>query len=496
MANIKCKACGKRYDYYEHGCCPDCGAYNRPPRRNRVDVDGTVHHLNDSEFFDDSAARRRQSGKVCFEREECHEDKVRRSASPFDSVPMQKKKKDGSSAGGVRKLVKTVGIAVILANLLPLLLTMCSFSDVIDGVEDFFTNVSVEPVRPEPLPDGETEHTTQMGNTFLWWDHNAIVMDAALAELGDGAYQLNMTMIREEAYDEPVVFYTTMDGYQEKSGCDGVTQLDDVTYIYHYTLENYARGDECYAFFDSYNGNVYCEVKVPLEHMAWGDEMLPETPPDDSSVQVATHVGQGEPFLWWAAETTVTGIDVVEDGSDTEVWLSVTGDVGEWEVPTVWYLNEYRDETQAYCEQSGPGEGDEWMYIFRMDDRLPGSECWAVFADDVGEVRVLLTNGDTPVTTMPQKVIVNDVVLNTSGKTTIVEAMVQTDPDQFLPMPTLRYTDKNGEQQEAECRNYIRKDSGDVTYDFRVKNMAEGSSLALRFVDPLGWEPTMNVPLN
>ena len=136
------------------------------------------------------------------------------------------------------------------------------------------------------------------------------------------------------------------------------------------------------------------------------------------------------------------------------------------------------------------------MYIFRIDDRLPGSECWAVFADDVGEVRVLLTNGDTPVTTMPQKVIVNDVVLNTSGKTTKVEAMVQTDPEDFLPMPTLRYTDKNGEQQEAECRNYIRKDSGDVTYDFRVKNMAEGSSLTLRFVDPLGWEPTMNVPLN
>ena len=245
MANIKCKACGKRYDYYEHGCCPECGAYNRPPQRDRVDVDGTVHHLNDSEFFDDSAARRRQSGKVCFEREECHEDQVRHSASPFDSVPMQKKKKDGSSAGGVKKLVKTVAIAVILANLLPLLLTMCSFSDVMDGVEDFFTNVSVEPVRPEPLPDGETEHTTQMGNTFLWWDHNAIVADAALADLGDGAYQLNMTMIREEAYDEPVVFYTAMDGYQEKSGCDGVTQLDDVTYIYPYPLENYARGAFC-----------------------------------------------------------------------------------------------------------------------------------------------------------------------------------------------------------------------------------------------------------
>ena len=76
------------------GRCPECGAYNRPPQRDRVNADGTIHHLSDSEFFDDSATRRRQSGKVCFEREECHEDKVRRSASPFDSVPVQKKKKD------------------------------------------------------------------------------------------------------------------------------------------------------------------------------------------------------------------------------------------------------------------------------------------------------------------------------------------------------------------------------------------------------------------
>ena len=97
---------------------------------------------------------------------------------------------------------------------------------------------------------------------------------------------------------------------------------------------------------------------------------------------------------------------------------------------------------------------------------------------------------------MPQKVTVNDVLLSTSGKTTIVEAMVQTDPEEFLPMPTLRYTDKNGKQQEADCRSYIRQGSGEVTYDFRVKDMAEGSSLALRFVDTLGREPTMVVPLN
>ena len=44
MQMIRCAACGRRYDYRQEGCCPHCGAYNRPPRREWVDADGTVHH--------------------------------------------------------------------------------------------------------------------------------------------------------------------------------------------------------------------------------------------------------------------------------------------------------------------------------------------------------------------------------------------------------------------------------------------------------------------
>ena len=63
MAMVQCKACGKIYDYEKNGCCPSCGAYNRPPRRERVDADGTVHHLTGQE-------RRSvpHGGKVCFEK--------------------------------------------------------------------------------------------------------------------------------------------------------------------------------------------------------------------------------------------------------------------------------------------------------------------------------------------------------------------------------------------------------------------------------------------
>ena len=62
MASIRCKACGKAYDYGKEGFCPKCGAYNRPPRQEWVDAEGTVHYAGQE--------------KECHERKECHEEKV------------------------------------------------------------------------------------------------------------------------------------------------------------------------------------------------------------------------------------------------------------------------------------------------------------------------------------------------------------------------------------------------------------------------------------
>jgi len=72
MATIRCKACGKLYVYEKEGCCPGCGAYNRPPKRERVNPDGTVQHMTDAAY----AKRKAAAGKVCFEEKECHEEKV------------------------------------------------------------------------------------------------------------------------------------------------------------------------------------------------------------------------------------------------------------------------------------------------------------------------------------------------------------------------------------------------------------------------------------
>lgn len=65
MPTIRCAACGKHYDYHREGCCPRCGAYNRPPRREWGEADGSVHHGTPSE-------------KVCYEKKVCFEEQTRK----------------------------------------------------------------------------------------------------------------------------------------------------------------------------------------------------------------------------------------------------------------------------------------------------------------------------------------------------------------------------------------------------------------------------------
>lgn len=76
MASIRCKACGCTYDYNKEGMCPKCGAYNRPPHRERVDPDGSVHYLEPR----DAAVPLHRGKKVCYEKKTCYEGQTRRSA--------------------------------------------------------------------------------------------------------------------------------------------------------------------------------------------------------------------------------------------------------------------------------------------------------------------------------------------------------------------------------------------------------------------------------
>ncbi len=92
MQTVRCAACGRRYDYRQEGCCPRCGAYNRPPRREWVQADGTICHC------EDRTQAQPRPGKVCYEGKVCFEEQARKS----------RKKPASTSAHGGERVVKSV----------------------------------------------------------------------------------------------------------------------------------------------------------------------------------------------------------------------------------------------------------------------------------------------------------------------------------------------------------------------------------------------------
>ena len=121
MASIRCKACGKTYDYRKEGFCPKCGAYNRPPRQEWVDAEGTVHYAGQE--------------KECYERKECHEEKVcyeeqTRRPKPYIRHHVPKK--------GIIGAVIAVVIVIMAINLPRY--TALNFGSLVGGKEELTPN--------------------------------------------------------------------------------------------------------------------------------------------------------------------------------------------------------------------------------------------------------------------------------------------------------------------------------------------------------------------
>lgn len=277
MVLVKCKACTKRYDYHEYGCCPECGAYNRPPQRNRVGADGVVHHMSDADFLGNSHKRRSsQSGKVCFEQDVCFEDqarKVRSSAQKWAKTAENQftrgtRNRDSQKKRGPGKILTIVIILILVTNILPLLLTMCSISDgfeeIVDEVFGSQVGVAIPEERPVQLqPDAPSIQFVAAGETFLWWDQEACVTELTMDESGSDT-EVELTMLRKEAFDEPTICYYLPDGTEIEAFCQSVEHLENDLYTYSYWLTDRQPETDCWAVFTGYNGNDYCEVKLPL----------------------------------------------------------------------------------------------------------------------------------------------------------------------------------------------------------------------------------------
>ena len=116
MATVHCKACGKSYSYEENGCCPSCGAYNRPPRRETVEADGTVHHLDDRAV--PTGRMPGGGGKVCFEEKTCYEEQTR--GGRVRRAPEKPRRKTGGQPL-FAKLVTAVIIAIAVGMIVSVL---------------------------------------------------------------------------------------------------------------------------------------------------------------------------------------------------------------------------------------------------------------------------------------------------------------------------------------------------------------------------------------
>lgn len=109
MPNIRCKTCGRTYSYEKQGMCPKCGAYNRPPRRERVDPDGSVHYLDDRSAIT-GVVPNHPRDKVCYEEKVCYEAQakkhsaagsVRFAAERFSKMSKKKRESAAASLVGV-----------------------------------------------------------------------------------------------------------------------------------------------------------------------------------------------------------------------------------------------------------------------------------------------------------------------------------------------------------------------------------------------------------
>lgn len=127
MPIIRCKTCGRTYSYEKQGMCPKCGAYNRPPRRERIDPDGSIHYLDDRSAIT-GVVPNHPRDKVCYEKKVCYEEQakkpsaasaVRSAAEHFSQMPKKKRESAAASlVGAVLALIFAIsGIRSCQADL-------------------------------------------------------------------------------------------------------------------------------------------------------------------------------------------------------------------------------------------------------------------------------------------------------------------------------------------------------------------------------------------
>lgn len=249
MASIRCKACGKTYDYRKEGFCPKCGAYNRPPRQEWVDAEGTVHYAGQE--------------KECYERKECHEEKVcyeeqTRRPKPYIRHHVPKK--------GIIGAVIAVVIVIMAINLPRY--TALNFGSLIGGKEELTPNYpdyGLEQEAPAEEIESTVREYAEIGESFYLED-SAFAVASLKADWEEDI--LTVYVVEGDTYQTfPYLVIVGDDGFEDWNyPYDVSAAVDEHVFVCTYDLSvlEDLTGDTSLIFsgFDK-------EVAVPVDLAQW-----------------------------------------------------------------------------------------------------------------------------------------------------------------------------------------------------------------------------------
>lgn len=251
MAMIRCKACGKAYDARE-GFCPQCGAYNRPPRQEWVDAQGTVHYA--------------EQEKECYERKECHEKKVcyeEQTRRPKPQPRRHPPRKSGAS-GVVGAVIAAVTIVIMVGNLTHY--TAFNFGSLFGGKEELIPDYDWS--TPEYVGEAvaSAREYAEMGECFTL-EGGAFVV--AYTELDHENLSLLAYVVEEGDYQTfPDLIWVDDDGFENWCYPEDVvvSDTDDNVFICTYDLSPMEElTEETYLLFSGMDK----EVAVPVDLAQW-----------------------------------------------------------------------------------------------------------------------------------------------------------------------------------------------------------------------------------
>ena len=244
MASIRCKACGKTYDYRKEGFCPKCGAYNRPPRQEWVDAEGTVHYAGQE--------------KECHEEKVCYEEQTRRP-KPYIRQHVPKKGIIGSVIAVVVIIIQLNLVRGCVAN---------DFGSIFGGKEELtpdYPNYGWEQEAPAEEIESTAREYAEMGAVFTLGedeDDFTTVNDVWM----DDSDLLHAIVTLEEAYQSfPNLCSMGSDGSEHWLWMEDIKDTDKGEYTFECVYDlSYAPHDNMWLVFYGVDKEVWMGIESTI----------------------------------------------------------------------------------------------------------------------------------------------------------------------------------------------------------------------------------------